>query len=287
MVTLRGEGLVGTCVPRPALRGQNLTEVPLGTYRSSSAPRSSWSQGNCCLRPHSSRPQRSGLGCSHLWVWQKEMHSGQMQADSGGRAGEDPPYRALLREQRVALLQPLGQGVGSPSHLFCSGAPHALCVPVTRNCPDGPCHTSRPRSRYSFAFIFSQRTPTHLPRPSSEIFRLTFPGKKWSALLSVPRALVCVDVCLGHSLVPVLRGVVSQHLGSDPLPALPLPPFLVPRPFCLFLTHLPLFVKVFLLSLCNYKGGNGLEEVIRTQIKVNTTAAYAEFSQHIPTQGAA
>lgn len=98
---------------------------------------------------------------------------------------------------------------------------------------------------------------------------------------------MCVYVCLGHSLVPVLRRVVSQHLGSDPLPALPLPHFLLPRPFRLFLTHLPLFVKLFLLSLWNYKGGNGPEEVIRTQIKVNTTAAYAEFSQHIPIQGAA
>lgn len=42
-----------------------------------------------------------------------------------------------------------------------------------------------------------------------------------------------------------------------------------------------------LLSLCNYKGGNALKEVIIIHIKVNTAAAYAEFSQHIPIQGVA
>lgn len=130
MVTLRGEGLAGTCVPRPALRGQNLTEVPLGTYRSSSAPRSSWSQGSCCLRPRSSRPQRSGLGCSHLWVWQKERCSEQIQADSRRQGWGRPslPCPPQGREGGTPAAPWSGCGVSLSSLLlWCPTCPLCSC----------------------------------------------------------------------------------------------------------------------------------------------------------------
>lgn len=158
------------------------TEGPPGTYRSSSVLRSSWSRGSCCLRPRSSHPQWSGLGCSHLWGWQKEPHFGKMQADSRGQ-GWGSPWIPLPTRERVALPVALPARVWASSMcLIDCSSPHALCAPVTRTCPGGPCHTSRPRSCCSLCSVtFSQRTPTHPSRPSPKFFSLTFTGRAWSA----------------------------------------------------------------------------------------------------------
>lgn len=162
---------------------------PPGTYRSSSVLRSSSSRGSCCLHPHSSHPQWSGLGCSHLWGWQKEPHFSEMQADSRGQ-GWGRPWIPLPTQGRAWPSRP---GCGPPQ---CVSSPAAPCMSSVRLSP-GTVRvglvTPPGRSCYSLgSVIFSRRTPTHPSRPSSTFFSLTFTGRAWSAPSSMTPEHWCV-----------------------------------------------------------------------------------------------
>lgn len=99
------------------------------TYRSSSALRSSWSWGSCCLRPRSSYPRRSAPDCSRPWDWQQEPHLGKMQADCRGQGWARPWTQCPSSGKRErSSLQLPGQGVGPPFCISPALAPHVPSV---------------------------------------------------------------------------------------------------------------------------------------------------------------
>lgn len=117
------------------VKGTEPAESLPGTYRSSSALRSSWSRGSCCPRPRSRRPRWTALGCSHLWGWQKEPNFGEMRAEAGARAGADPGYHCR-REGGAACPAALpGQAGGPPECASSTVTPHMPSVLLSQALP--------------------------------------------------------------------------------------------------------------------------------------------------------
>lgn len=248
---------------------------------SSSAPRSSWLRGSCCLRPHSSHPWWSELGCSHLWVWQKEPNFGEVQVDSGARAEEDPGCCALAqgRENSIPYVPVRVWGLLcissalAPSVLLSPGT--ALVGPVA---PPGLIHAT------PFTLLVS---PRELLLTLQDPAQRSFLWPSQAEWYTPPQWPQSIGVCTCVSWLQLDPCTVQSGIQA---PELRPPPCSASASFSVTLAHLltsytSLFGQIILLSHCNYKGGNGLKEVIIIHLKGIQQLPMLNFHNTFPFRG--